>query len=747
MLTGALLLSTCIKDETNDTIKPYIELNENPREYSILSNIVTIRVTATDNEGVKSITFEADGDTVGILKEEPYNFDWNTTAYPDCTTTATYITFTATAEDFAGNTRAAGRNFYVDNSGLPPVPVDWRRPTHITKHSARLWWEPSVDWEFSHYVIRRDTAGAVTITSDSIAAIDSMTVDSFVDLGTGVTAWGLDEDTDYFYKLFVYDTYGLFNSDDSVISIHTLLPQAVKLAAASPITKYSARLGWTPNEEDVNYYRLHRGVAADSASLDSIATIATGISTYLDTALTIDSTYYYYLYLFDEAGYTHPFDSTAVITVTTDSLPAPVMNPSATGITKYQARMRWATIPAQEDSTNLTLYRSNNPTVDTSDLEIFTRYSELAVTYTDRTLAQGQTYYYALRHVDSRNNIKWSDNATVTTETLAEVYTGALGVANQGKYDMEIAWGKYIYPAEVDFDRYVLERGAGNVIFTTSDATDNSFTDTGLTLRSRYSYLLTVSDTSGETLQITLDTETRDIFPARLLEVQPTYLWFYNIKWLASEEPTDEFLRYHVYRSAYEGILFVDLDGDDVPDCYPDSCADAFPHPTQDLPGETITEEDNNPNLITGSPSDLPIYWYTVLTYDQAGHYTTSNIIGDTLYAPPVAVTLSVVNYGNLKDKVELSWTEAEYPTSALADFYFDRYELWGNADPRLTVGTAESGSFLVGTVSADWRNPTFTDGTFPDSSDGTERHYTIILYDIFGQSVNSNEIPGLTQP
>ncbi len=193
LLASALLLAgACTKDESNDTIRPYIELNENPREYSILSNIVTIRVTATDNEAVKSVTFEVEGDTLEVLLEEPYNFEWNTTAYPDCTTTATYIYLTATAEDVAGNTRTAGRNFYVDNSGLPPVPVAWRLPTHLTKHSARLWWESSVDWEFSHYVLRRDTTDTVTITSDSVANITDPTVDSYNDLGAGVTTWGVE---------------------------------------------------------------------------------------------------------------------------------------------------------------------------------------------------------------------------------------------------------------------------------------------------------------------------------------------------------------------------------------------------------------------------------------------------------------------------------------------------------------------------------------------------------------------------
>ncbi len=259
LLSVTLVLGTgCEEKKSGDTVSPEIKFTY-PNEYNILSDVETIRVLARDNDGINHVVFEAEGDTLLITAIAPYSLAWNTSAYPDCTVTGTYIELFATVEDFSENVGHASRIYYMNNRGLPPVPVELTEPARITKHSALLSWDKSVDWEFSHYVLYRDTVTTVSDTSDSLVHLDDPDSTSFVDRGVGVSPFGLLEDADYYYRVWVYDEFGKGDGSDSSAMIHTILPQAPELITPNLITKYTIGVRWLYSNEDVLYYRLHRG--------------------------------------------------------------------------------------------------------------------------------------------------------------------------------------------------------------------------------------------------------------------------------------------------------------------------------------------------------------------------------------------------------------------------------------------------------------------------------------------------------
>ena len=387
---AALSQQGCNRGQEGDTIDPYINIVFPPADTDVLNDIATIRVDARDNVGIKHVLFSAEGDTLEQVTIEPYTFHWNTTAYPDCTDADSYVLFTAIAEDFAGNSRATQRQFYLDNEGLPPIPVEIYEPTDVTKHTGRLSWEKSVDYDFSHYILYRDTTAEVTANSDTVHLIENQNQTSYTDIGEGVSPFGLLEDTEYRYRIFVHDVFGRSTGSDSTVSLRTLLPQPVRVRATANITKYTAELRWDASSEDVAYYRLHRGSSPLESELDSLKGFPAETVSYTDSGLTASTTYYYYLYLIDEAGYTHHFREDDILQLKTAAIPAPVIFEPAANITKYQATVTWDDIEQQEDSSWLELYRGMTEPVDSLADQLHTGPVNETVSYTDMTLRQGR---------------------------------------------------------------------------------------------------------------------------------------------------------------------------------------------------------------------------------------------------------------------------------------------------------------------------------------------------------------------
>ena len=804
-LLTALLMSTsgCRQPDDTDNVMPYIRISFPQAGVSVLDDIATIRAEARDNVGIKQVIFMAEGDTLALLTAEPYVLHWNTTAYPDCTDADPPVLLVATAEDFAGNSRSTHREFYLDNEGNPPIPVELFDPINVTKHSVTLFWEPSVDYYFSHYQLRRDVTSDVTGDSDSLVMINGPDTTSFTDQGKGVSPFGLLENTDYYYRIWVYDVFDSSSVSDSVVTSRTLLPQPVILSATATLTKYTAGLKWEPSTEDVAYYRLHRGPSPLKANLDSIARFPEDTHSYVDAGRTAKTTYYYYLYLIDDAGYTHAFRSDDVLEVRTLALP-PVLEDPPRVVTKYSATIAWKTIAEQEDSSWVALYSSTATAVDSTDLLLYTAPRNEPENYTDSGLQQGGTYYYRLHHRDSQGNTAWSNTLALTTRTLTDVWSGGLGYS-QGKYQLDLTWDRYSY-TPTDFAGYTLSRD-GQVIFTSTDAADNQYPDIGLAKNTSYSYRLVVADTSGASLAVTLDDAyTRDIYPAKIVTLEATDDWSYNLAWLPSQESDSEFDRYELLRSNDTEEIFEDNDGDNTADCLSGNCVQVttFPQRTDttyqddDATLVATTERDttimdttwvittlmdttrvdstwmdstwvdmmwvitqvettwvdttwvDTPLMViipvdtTVVDTTLPIFNYVVLTFDVAGEYVRSNIVGDTLKPPPTAVTLTILSPGSSETTIGLEWTRASWPNPVLEAVFFSRYEVWRNSVPRQQPGAAGSSYQLIANI-ADINVTSFSDDR--NLGQGLEWFYVVVVRDIFGKGAVSNEEMGWTKP
>ena len=117
-------------DIPEDTIAPDVSITS-PEEGSVVSGLVTVCVSATDNVGIESVELYIDGMLFDTRTTAPYNFTWDTRDYPEGN-----YELLAIAHDGSGNT---GRSSYVtvyNSQDTTPPTVTITSPSdgsHVSK--------------------------------------------------------------------------------------------------------------------------------------------------------------------------------------------------------------------------------------------------------------------------------------------------------------------------------------------------------------------------------------------------------------------------------------------------------------------------------------------------------------------------------------------------------------------------------------------------------------------------------------
>lgn len=216
-----------------DTTSPTVSLTA-PANGATISGNATVSATASDNVGVTSVTFLANGTTIGTDTTSPYSITWNTTS----ATNGNY-TLTARAADAAGNTTtSSGIAVTVSNTTS-----DTTAPTAPTSLSAtpqsssqiNLSWSASSDPEsgIANYEVYRCQGTSCTPTT----LIASPT-------GTTYNNTGLTANTTYRYRARAINGVGLPSGYSNTVSATTSgVPQSgARLQGSDVIYRGAFRL-------------------------------------------------------------------------------------------------------------------------------------------------------------------------------------------------------------------------------------------------------------------------------------------------------------------------------------------------------------------------------------------------------------------------------------------------------------------------------------------------------------------------
>jgi len=304
------------------------------------------------------------------------------------------------------------------NHNEPPTPVTLYpiNPIGNSTTSLNLSWSANQDVDFASYKIyRSDTAGVNNATARLITTITDQNTTGFDDTG-------LQQDTEYYYRVYVYDTDGLSagSNERKGKTNANEPPQPVTLYTPAPIlNSWSAlNLNWSRNQDgDFASYKIYR---SDTAGLsNATATLITTITdqnttSFDDTGLQQDTQYHYRIYVYDTGGlFASSNEDSAKTNVNEPPAPVTLFQPLV--VDSVTLKLIW-TENDEEDFKMYMIYRSESSPVDTTGSAIGVIYQNTVTEYNDSNLEKNKTYFYRVFVTDSEGLSAGSNEVSGTPE-------------------------------------------------------------------------------------------------------------------------------------------------------------------------------------------------------------------------------------------------------------------------------------------------------------------------------------------
>ncbi|MDT8382075.1 MAG: C25 family cysteine peptidase [Brevefilum sp.] len=217
---------------------------------------------------------------------------------------------------------------------------------------------------------------------------------------------------------YLLDTYMLFG--DPALRLQTVpvdLDDPSDLAAAA-VSNNQIDLSWTDNSDPESAFLIERSPSGLDGTWMQIASLEENATTYSDTGLSKDTTYFYRVraYRFADDQYS---DYTNTASATTLNLPETPTDLAALSVSTQQINLSWT--DNADDETAYTIERSPDGVVDWT---LIAEISADATAYSDTGLTPGTTYYYrvrAYRAIDQQYS-PYSNVASAVTDKLINLF-------------------------------------------------------------------------------------------------------------------------------------------------------------------------------------------------------------------------------------------------------------------------------------------------------------------------------------
>ncbi len=273
---------------------------------------------------------------------------------------------------------------------IQPLPIS---SIGIEKYEATLQWEKYPDTDFDRFILYRGlNAGFDTSYANKKYYFYDVNLTQFTDTE-------LDLNTGYYYKFFVFDTfgYGAF----SEVSFQTKCVQAVEIKDVEPFNDQFFRLTYTMNraDKDFDHYSIFRSDSTPDVDQNSllVSTVPSRSDTVFDDYVHMEQLkqYFYRVYVFDERG-----NSCSGSNVKGDTLNSP---PDSVTLyfqssTNTTIELRWSK-NQNIDFLRYDLYRCPHDdfTKNSTDaIKIASLYDKDLTSYIDQNLPSGVVCYYRI---------------------------------------------------------------------------------------------------------------------------------------------------------------------------------------------------------------------------------------------------------------------------------------------------------------------------------------------------------------
>ncbi|MFD0587192.1 S8 family serine peptidase [Paenibacillus sp. GCM10027627] len=300
--------------------------------------------------------------------------------------------------------------------------------------------------------------------------------------GTSFTDSNVTNGTLYTYEIIATHASNSSTRRSEAVTVNPHLPEPSPVALTVTPESGLLRLNWTSSH--ATSYTIERSTAHNG----TFSVIATGVTgtTYGDSTGISGGRYYYRVIASNASGSTRSNLDNGVLSGANTTIP-PVPSQLAATAGNTSVQLSWS---ASSGASSYTVKRG------TASSGPFTAIASglTSTSFNDTGVTNGSTYYYV---VAAKNAAGESANSASVQATPIEAPAAPAGLtATAGNASVQLAW-----PAAARAASYTVKRGlaaAGPFSTVTSGITATSYNDTGLTNGTTYHYVVTASNSAGE---------------------------------------------------------------------------------------------------------------------------------------------------------------------------------------------------------------------------------------------------------
>jgi transcriptional regulator CtsR/regulation of enolase protein 1 (concanavalin A-like superfamily) len=313
-------------------------------------------------------------------------------------------------------------------------------------------------------------------------------------VGAGVTAYnntGLAPATTYFYRVRATNAIGdSAYSNESSATTPEIPPDPPSGLAATAISSTQIDLAWTDNSTNETGFKIERKTGA-SGSYTQIATVGAAVIGYSDTALAVNTTYYYRVRA-TNAGSDSAYSSEANAT-TLNAIPSAPSSLVATAVSISQINLAWTS-----NSVNETGFKIERKTGAGGAYNEITTVGAGVTTLNDTGLTANTTYFYRVRATNVVGDSAYSNETSATTQITAPAAPSGLTASSISTTQINLLWTDN----SANETGFKIERKTGSggtyAQIATVGASVSSYSNTGLTPGTTYFYRVRATNTGGD---------------------------------------------------------------------------------------------------------------------------------------------------------------------------------------------------------------------------------------------------------